>query len=170
MDCNAIVDRIAGYLDGELARSESALFEAHLDTCGDCQKLVERVAAVDLTPPAPVAATADPVFWGPMDAALSAEHTAHDALVVAEEARPRGVRSLVQRELRVGVPVLLGYAALLLLTITWALANLSRAQHAESATTDLAQQLEREQRQSQAPQAVVPQNRTATASSRNHKF
>lgn len=168
MDCTAIADRVAGYLDGELARSERTLFEAHLESCERCQTLIEKVSAVDLTPPPPVPATADPAFWASMEGALN---TAHEAVAVEEAnalpARPRGLRGLFQRELRVGLPVVIGYAALMLLTVAWALGNLQRAQRAEAVTTDLAQQLELEQRQNLAPQPTVPLKSTRTVSLRN---
>ena len=172
MDCTAIADRVAGYLDGELARSERVLYEAHLESCEACCKLVERVSAVDLSPPPMVAATSQPEFWAPMDAALGREQDAAQVAAAAEEpVRPRGLRGLARRELRVGLPVVLGYALLLILSVSWALANLNRAWHAEYASSDLAQQLEREQRQIQTPEAVVPQSKVGEAAARmHHKF
>ena len=42
MECSTVADRIAAYLDGELARSEREMFEVHLESCEGCQALVER--------------------------------------------------------------------------------------------------------------------------------
>ena len=67
-------------------------------------------------------------------------------------------------ELRVSFPVVAGYAALLALALVWSWSNLQRAQSAEYATQNLAEQLEREQRQQQ-PQRPVPSQATRTASS-----
>lgn len=158
--CSALADRVAPYLDGELSRSEQTLFEAHLESCSDCQELVERVAAVDLSPPPPLPETSDPTFWRDMEARLSAEMQK----ISAAPATPPGVTQRLSRwELRVSLPVILGYAALLLLCVGWSLANLQRALEAEQAATTLTDQLAREQRQ-QAPPQAVPMGSTMTAS------
>lgn len=170
MDCSTVADRIAGYLDGELARSERTLFEGHLEQCASCQGLLERISAVDLTPPPSVPETGRPEFWASMDAALAREQDATAAATAAEQAlpaKPKGARGLLQRELRVGFPVVVGYALLLLMTVGWAVANLQRAQNAEYANTDMAQQLERELRQNHAAESPQPVVGTATVSMRN---
>ena len=164
MECSTVADRIAAYLDGELARSEREMFEVHLESCEGCQALVERVDAIDMRPPATLPATAEPRFWATMDSSLGAEL---DAAVArsAEVARSPAVSAPPTAwELRVSFPVVAGYAALLALALVWSWSNLQRAQSAEYATQNLAEQLEREQRQQQ-PQRPVPSQATRTASS-----
>ena len=172
MECSTVADRIAAYLDGELARSEREMFEVHLESCEGCQALVERVDAIDMRPPPTLPETAEPRFWATMDSSLSAEL---DAAVArsAEVARgppvsapptPPWWRRAMAWELRVSFPVVAGYAALLALALVWSWSNLQRAQSAEYATQNLAEQLEREQRQQQ-PQRPVPSQATRTASS-----
>lgn len=162
MDCTTVSDRVAAYLDAELSRSERELFEAHLEGCLGCQALVERVSAVDLRPPpAPVEVEA-PGFWDRMDRALAAEI---DSMAAAA---PPPKLSFPQRlwrwEIRVSLPVVVAYAAFLLLAVGWSLSNLERAQAAETAAVELAQQLEREQRQQTAPPQVVRSENTTRAS------
>lgn len=159
MDCASIADRVAAYLDEELARSERGLFEEHLEGCEACQALVERVSAVDLSPPDPASLGPAP-DWTRMDTALAA------ASATAARAEPpvRGWRRLFNWELRVSFPIVAGYAALLALAVFWALANLERAQLAEDQVDTLAQQFAREQRLDQKTTPIAPRSKVTTAS------
>ena len=160
MDCTTIADRVAAYLDAELSRSERALYEAHLSGCADCQAIVERAAALDLTPPPPDPRTSQPGFWASMDQAISLELDRQQA-APRPEIRPGWLARLRQWELRVSFPVVAGYAALMALALFWSMTNLQRAQNAESTANDLSQQLEREQRQS-APLPATHVGQTET--------
>lgn len=151
MDCTSIADRVAPYLDQELSRTERELFEAHLEGCTECQKLVERVAAVDLSPPPPRSEVSEPGFWDRMDVALAAEMSRP----VAPPAARRGLGArLAGWELRVSLPVVLAYAAFLTLAVGWAMISLQRAQTAEDALLNMQNIVQREQRQHQ--EAVTP--------------
>lgn len=172
MECSTVADRVAAYLDGELARSEGELFEAHLESCTSCQDLIDRVAAVDLTPPPPLPETAAPAFWSAMDQRLAAEmaavqteeiKAANQPPVVVVAPTPSWWRRVMQWELRVSFPVVAGYAALLALALMWSWSNLERAESAEFTNQNLAEQLEREQRQ-QAPQRPVSASESRTVS------
>lgn len=171
MDCSTVADRVAAYLDGELARSERELFESHMESCARCQGLVERVSSVDLSPPPPQPETATPAFWEGMDQALAAEMAAVNAAPAPAANNPPPAntaaplwRRMMRWELRVSLPVVAGYVALLALALMWSWSNLQRAQDAEYTNQSLAEQLEREQRQ-QAPQRPVHTKETRTASS-----
>lgn len=168
MDCNAIADRVAAYLDDELSRSEREVFEEHLESCEQCQQVVERVAAVDLSPPPPLPAVGAPGFWDRMDRALEVELSRP---ATTEQPRPVGSRRLWSWELRVSAPVVLAYAAFLLLAIGWSFANLKRAQTAENALIDMEEMVQREQRRNPQPaQAVVPASEVRVASSTRGTF
>lgn len=171
MDCSTVADRVAAYLDGELARSERELFETHMESCAHCQELVERVSAVDLSPPPPQPETSTPAYWDRMDQALAAEMAAVSSApaVAANTPPPANTplplwRRVTSFELRVSLPVVAGYVALLALALAWSWSNLQRAQDAEFSNQSLAEQLQREQRQ-QAPQRPVTATETRTASS-----
>lgn len=171
MECSTVADRVAAYLDSELSRSERELFEAHLESCERCQELVERVDAIDLSPPRPLADTAEPRFWAAMDGKLGAELDAVAASTAAAAQIPPAPvvvapwwRRMLAFELRVSFPVVVGYAALLALALAWSWSNLQRAETAEFTSQNLAEQLEREQRQQQ-PQRPVPSQATRNASS-----
>lgn len=129
MDCTTVADRVAAYLDGELARSEQLLFEEHLERCTVCQALVEGVAEVDLRPPPQPRESSAPSFWRRMDLALQAELAAAER---PAEAPAQGPRRWTHASLRVSLPLLVGYAALLLLAVLWGAQNLRRAQVAEA--------------------------------------
>lgn len=129
MDCTTVADRVAAYLDGELSKSEQLLFEEHLERCTVCQALVEGVAEVDLRPPPPTREASAPGFWRRMDVALQSELAAAER--PAAPAVP-GARRWSQASLRVSLPLLVGYAALLLLAVLWGAQNLRRAQVAEA--------------------------------------
>lgn len=169
MDCATIADRVAAYLDSELSKSELALFEQHLESCEACQALVERVAAVDLSPPPPIPETAEPAYWARMDEALAQEQTR--ALNTPTPARPTAANRPWSRELRVSLPVVLAYVAFLLLAVGWSFMNLERAQSAEAALQSMEELVQREQRQHQAPPAeVVPESSVRIASSTRGTF
>lgn len=172
MDCSNIADRVAAYLDNELARSELALFEEHLESCEACQELVERVSAVDLSPPPPPPEVSDPAFWARMDGALAEEQRRIEAeAATAAPAMPPAANRLMGRQLRVSFPVILGYVAFLMLAIGWSLMNLQRAQTAEAALQNMEELVQREQRQNQAPPAeIVPEGSVRVASSTRGTF
>lgn len=172
MDCPSIADRVAAYLDNELARSELALFEQHLESCEDCQGLVERVSAVELAPPPPIPEASDPAFWARMDAALAAERgrIEVEAATAAPE-MPAAANRLMARQLRVSFPVIVAYVAFLMLAVGWSIMNLQRAQTAEAALQNMEELVQREQRRNQAPPAeVVPEGTVRVASSTRGTF
>lgn len=171
MDCPTTADRVAAYLDGELARSELELFEQHLDACAGCRGLVERVAAVDLTPPPPLAQVAEPRFWGRMDEALAMEHTRSSVAASSAASSAGKRRGPWTWELRVSLPVVLAYAAFLLLAVGWSVSNLRRAQVAEDSLTQMEEMVQREQRQNQTPpQGVVREDATRVVVSTRGTF
>lgn len=168
MDCNAVAERVAPYLDNELSKSEQQLFEQHLEVCEACQELVERVASVDLSPPPPREEVGAPGFWDAMDEAIAAEQAREPAPTAS---RPSAGRRLWSWELRVSLPVVLAYAAFLLLAIGWSFANLERARDAEDALIDMTEMVQREQRRNQQPATTaVPASEVRVASSTRGTF
>ena len=51
MDCADVADRAAAYLDTELSPGERTQLEDHVDQCGECRVLLERLSAQDLAAP-----------------------------------------------------------------------------------------------------------------------
>ena len=132
MDCTLVPDRVAPYLDGEMAPSELTLFEAHIDRCPTCAALLEQVAEATPVPPPRRPETADDAFWATMDASLATEIAARPVAAPS----PRRVRPAA----------LIAYAAGLLLALGWGFYNLHRAEHAEEQVQLLVQQIERQDR------------------------
>lgn len=131
MDCAAIAERVAPYLDHELAPAEVVQLEEHLERCTACQALVSGVADQVFVRPR-VPRMDDPDVWDAMDRAL-----AREARRIAKDAAPRPTW-----ELRLGVGSALGYAAVLALTVLWGLHNHHEASRAAAQAQALAEQLE----------------------------
>lgn len=168
MDCNTVADRVAAYLDNELSRSEQQLFERHLEGCEACQRLVEAVSDVDLSPPPPPPEVGEPGFWDRMDVALAAEQARVPEL--APVAPPPAANRLWARRLNVSLPVIFAYVAFLALAVGWSLINLDRAQDAEAALQNMEQLVQREQRQNQPPSTkAVPATESKIVSFRSSR-
>ena len=50
MDCTGVNERIAAYLDGQLAPAETEHVDDHLEGCPNCVALVEAMAGQDFAP------------------------------------------------------------------------------------------------------------------------
>jgi anti-sigma factor RsiW len=122
--CREVGDRVAAYLDAQLAPAERELFEEHLFACEGCRALVERVGEQDFSvadPPPPPSAEA----WERMDRRL------HDE-IAAVAARPaRGF--VVSRR------AALAYAAAFLLAIAWGAYNHLLARDAHDRLSEIEQ-------------------------------
>jgi anti-sigma factor (TIGR02949 family) len=46
VDCQQIADMLSGYLDGELTQGDRQRVELHLESCADCRKSYEDMAAL----------------------------------------------------------------------------------------------------------------------------
>lgn len=106
MDCRDARDRLASWLDGELAPAEAELLEMHLDACPACRDLAERLSAqapvLELVRPAPDRNLEREGWWDRMDAALAEEMARRER---ADRGRRR-VLAVAARRVAVPLPVL----------------------------------------------------------------
>ena len=148
MNCGQVTERLAAFLDGQLAPAEAEILAGHLHGCTPCHQVCDAMMAQDFAP-----MTADemdagcsaPGFWDAMDSALEAEL---DGLAPRSVPGGRGVR--------VGLPVsvALAYAAAFLLAVAWGYQHMERADSAEAAAQRLQEQLEQERRLAADPPAT----------------
>jgi anti-sigma factor RsiW len=155
MNCGQVTERMAAYLDGQLAPAEAEQLSEHLHGCTPCHQICDAMMGQDFAPMS--AAEKDEGcgaegFWDAMDTALDSELA---ALTPMSTSRGQGAR--------IGLPmtVALAYAAALLLAVTWGYQHMERADSAEETAQGLQQQLEQERRLAADPQAVpgVPEYR-----------
>jgi anti-sigma factor RsiW len=148
MDCTDVTDRLAPYLDDELAPGEIELLERHLDGCEACRTRIEKLSAQDLSPPQPAAALLARVsseeFWAGMDSRLAEEIEAVEAS--SGPLRQRFVASISWK--------VVGYAAAMALALLWGMHSHREVRIARAEVESLARQLEREQRLAEGPPAL----------------
>lgn len=150
MNCAEVTERLAAYLDGQLAPAEAEQVGEHLYTCTPCHQICDAMMGQDFSPMSAEemdAGCAASGFWDAMDEALEA-----DLATLEKEA---GAVSRWQGA-RFGVPltVAMAYAAALLLAVAWGYRHMERADSAEAAAVNLQQQLEQERRLAAEPQTV----------------
>ena len=149
MNCGQVTERLAAYLDGQLAPAEAEQVAEHLHGCTHCHQICDAMMAQDF---APLSAQekADGCgsdgFWDAMDTALESELSAMT---------PK--RQSAQGGARMGLPmtVAVAYAAAFLLAVAWGYQHMERADSAEAAAQVLQQQREQEQRLAADPPTVT---------------
>ena len=157
MDCVVVKSRIAAFLDGELAPAEAEQFSIHIERCEPCAQIVIRLEAQRFLPLSSQEKSSicnGSGFWGKMDAKLCSEMdqmTVEGVLVVSP---------WYSRRVGLPAPMLMAYAAAMLLAVAWGMQQRERAMSAEVSAEHLGKQLEQERRL--AAQPVAPQG-TATS-------
>ena len=148
MNCAEVTERMAAYLDGQLAPAEAERVGEHLYACTPCHQLCDAMMGQDFAPMsvAEKAMVCDtPGFWDAMDDSLEEE---------LAKMSPTAANASRWPSARLGVPmtVALAYAAALLLAVAWGYQHMERADSAEATAQDLKVQLEQERRLAAEPQ------------------
>lgn len=153
MDCVVVSSRIAAFLDGELAPAEHQQFSLHIERCEICTQMVVQLEAqrfMPLSAEQKSSICGPPAFWNDMDSVLCA----HMDQMVVEQTISLG--PWYRRRVGLPTPMLVAYAAAMVLAVVWGLQQRERAMAAEVSVEHLGQQLEQERRlaaQPTAPQA-----------------
>jgi anti-sigma factor RsiW len=158
MDCVFVSSRIAAFLDGELAPAEVEQFSMHIERCEECIQIVVRLEAqrfVPLSNQEKTAICGPAAFWGDMDSVLCAHM---DQMVVEHTVR---LGPWYSRRIGMPTPMLVAYAAAMLMAVAWGMQQRERAMTAEVSAEHLGQQLEQERRLAAQPSA--PQGKTGAA-------
>ena len=158
MECMTVKNRVAAFLDGELAPAECEQVTTHLAKCSCCAELVsalqgqcfERFSVVQK---ADICGEKD--FCGCMDGVLSA----HMDQMVVTATTVRG--PWYSHKVGVPVPMMAAYAAAMLFAVAWGLQQLDRAESAEMAADHLGQQIEQERRLAAQPQTMPSEGSSA---------
>ena len=142
MDCVFVSTRMAAFLDGELAPAEVEQFTLHIERCDDCAQIVIQMEAqrfMPLTAHEKTAICGSSEFWADMDVCLSEE---------LEQIGTKGVNVTPWHRRQVGLPapMVVMYAAAMLLAVAWGMQQQERAQLAEGSAEHLGKQLEQERR------------------------
>ena len=148
MDCTLVTSRVAAFLDGELGPSETERFVMHVDACDACTSVVVRIETQRFRPLEPAereAICGRDGFWRDMDSVLS---THVDQMVLTKTACLGPWHS---RRVGMPVPMVVAYAAAMLLAVAWGVQQRDRASTAEMASEHLGQQLEAERRLAAQP-------------------
>ena len=148
MDCTKVTSRVAAFLDRELSPSEHARFEAHIEGCVDCSRLVLNLEQQRFSPLCSderESICGREGFWGDMDSVLGAHM---DQMVLDQTACLGPWHS---RRVGLTVPMIAAYAAAMVLAVVWGVQQRDRAVTAEMASEHLGQQLESERRLAAQP-------------------
>ena len=149
MNCGQVTERLAAYLDGQLAPADAEHLAEHLHGCTPCHQICDAMMTQDFAPLSAeemeAGCSADG-FWDAMDTALESELSGLSA---------QGARSGMGGA-RMGLPVTVAvaYAAAFLLAVAWGYQHMERADSAEAAAQLLQEQLEQERRLAADPPAV----------------
>lgn len=152
MDCRTVADRLAPYLDGELGPSEGAQLDEHFGRCAGCRARVEAMAQQRFPALTPASRALATDLFDEMDQALATELDA-ELQRRGREGQPR--LAFWRRRMPVRGAHVFAYAALLLLTVAWALNAHQQAGTAQARAELLERQLERERRLAGEP-VLVP--------------
>jgi anti-sigma factor RsiW len=147
MNCPEITERLAAFLDGQLAPAEAEQVGEHLSGCTPCHQLCDAMMGQDFAPMSAQerdAGCAGEGFWDAMDGVLDKELS---AMAPAAAGRTPA---------RLGVPmsVAMAYAAALLLAVAWGYQHMARADEAEATAKELQTQLEQERRLAAEPRST----------------
>ncbi len=152
MDCVTTHERVAAYLDGQLAPAEAEQVASHIERCASCASMVKSLQAQCFQPLSAAekaSVCASQGFWDDMDAVLCVE------MDEVAGGRAMRVRAWYSRRVGMPAPMVMAYAAAMLLAVAWGMQQRERALAAEVSVEHLGQQLEAERRA--VAQPVVPQ-------------
>ena len=154
MDCVTTHERIAAFLDGELAPAEAEQVQGHIDRCPTCASMMKSLQEQCFRPLSAVEKTAvcsAQGFWDEMDAVLCVE--------MDDIPGERVVRVHAWYNRRVGLPapMIAAYAAAMMLAVVWGMQQRERALAAEVSAEHLGQQLEAERQMVVQPGLPQPQ-------------
>ena len=158
MDCVVVQSRVAAFIDGELAPAEAEQFTQHIERCTVCAQIVIRMEAQKFMPLSArekqaVCGTAD--FWASMDSGLL------DELNQVGASRDRAT-PWYGRRVGLPAPMVVMYAAAMLLAIAWGVQQQERAELAEGSVEHLGKQLEQERRTVVQPATPEPRPRSGS--------
>ena len=140
--------RLAAFLDGELAPAELSRFEMHIQGCDDCMQVVIKLEEQRFRPLSSQERTdicGRESFWGDMDSVLD---THLDQMVLSKTAC---LGPWHTRRIGLPIPMIVAYAAAMVLAVAWGAQQRDRAMTAEVASEHLGQQLEAERRLAAQP-------------------
>ena len=141
MDCVKTHERIAAFLDGELAPSEAEQISAHIERCPTCSTMLKSLSDQRFRPLSSdekATICSSQGFWDDMDAVLCVQ--------MDQMATPPSIRVHAWYNRRIGLPapMVAAYAAAMLLAVVWGMQQRERALAAEVSAEHLGQQLEAE--------------------------
>lgn len=157
MDCTMVTSRVAAFLDGALGSSDSESFVLHIEACSPCSKIVMEIEAqrfVPLTLEQKNEICGREKFWDDMDSVLCAHL---DQMVLAKTAC---LGPWHRRKVGLPLPMVMAYAAAMLLAVAWGAQQRDRAMKAEVASEHLGQELESERRLAAQPVPEQPRGST----------
>jgi len=143
MDCVTTHERIAAFLDGELAPSEAEQFSKHVELCSTCLLMLKELQSQcfkPLTVDEKASVCSSQGFWDDMDAVLCVQMDQ-----VSGEQSMR-VHAWYSRRVGLPTPMIAAYAAAMLLAVVWGMQQRERALAAEVSAEHLGEQLEAERR------------------------
>jgi anti-sigma factor RsiW len=151
MDCKTVHDRLAAWLDGELAPADQRWLEQHLERCMGCSQqaadLAEQQEMLEQLPPPSLPRLHEASFWAPMQAKLA---PALDEL--QRRPLPKPIKpSFWRRELAITPVAITIYGALMAALLLWSLRLNVQLDAADVQIQDLTQQVERSERLDAAP-------------------
>jgi len=157
MDCTMVTSRVAAFLDGALVSSESERFVLHIEACTPCSRIVMEIEAqrfVPLTGQQRQEICDREKFWDDMDSVLGAHM---DQMVLAKTAC---LGPWHRRRVGMPLPMVMAYAAAMLMAVAWGVQQRDRALTAEVASEHLGQELESERRLAAQPAPEQPRGST----------
>lgn len=147
MDCTAVSERVAAYLDGQLGEAQGDLVDAHLAICVECAGLLAALAEqrfLPLSAEEKGRLCGGDGFWSQMDSVLCAEMEVMGGV-------SDGRTAWHLRQVGLPMPMVLAYAAAMLLAVAWGLQMSEKADQAEETVQRLGERLEAEEGLAPAP-------------------
>lgn len=157
MDCTMVTSRVAAFLDGALASSECERFVLHIEACTPCSRIVMEIEAQHFSPltmEQKKEICGREKFWDDMDSVLCAHM---DQMVLAKTAC---LGPWHRRQVGMPLPMVMAYAAAMLMAVGWGVQQRDRALKAEVASEHLGQELESERRLAAQPAPEQPRGST----------
>lgn len=154
MDCNSVHDRLAAWLDGELAPAEQRWLEQHLERCMGCAQLAtdlaEQQEQLEHLPPPSLPRLQEASFWEPMQARLE------PALAELERRPPSKPRapSFWSRRLAITPTALVIYGGLMAALLLWNVRLHVILSEADDRAQELTERVEQAERLEATPQPM----------------
>jgi anti-sigma factor RsiW len=159
MDCKTVADRLAAWLDGELAPAERQWLEQHVERCPACAEraaaLAEQQEHLAALAPTPGALQHPERFWAPMDQRLEGELQAMQSRADRRALHPAPL-PLWRRQHAVGLPAICAYAAALLLLVAFGARQSAALSAAQAQVQRLESDLQRADRLIAQPPPAEP--------------